>query len=332
MKPGKPTTFASMPKRPAPESPPSDPAPRCLFFGLPGNPVSCLVTLSLLVLPAVRCLRGLPAAQCLHTEARARLVGPKDLKLDPERFEYHRYSPLLSFGNRSIHKHANNVSLLYIYIAPPPPSAPYLRGIAEFHMERSGGWLQVRSTGEQRSSRLLSMRSANALIVLVRRCNIMHNIMTRCLTRCVHPSHAAPASGQRRGTRGELCHGAAHRARATPGLRSDLQRTPPGRGSDMQPLLRHRLLVDLVAGAACGVRVGHCPRPAYLRASIRARPYPCGCSHGYSHRGSEAEGGRPCCSACGEETFPGGLAHYKRPGKTYSNSCQIVLACIVTCF
>ena len=81
MKPGKPTTFASINRANG---------SRCFFFGLPGNPVSCLVTCALMVTPAVKILKGVPLAQCLHTQIQAKLVG-SDLKLDPERVEYHRY-------------------------------------------------------------------------------------------------------------------------------------------------------------------------------------------------------------------------------------------------
>ena len=49
MKPGKPLTFASLQ---APEG------HRCLVFGLPGNPVSCLVCFNLFVLPALRRMSG----------------------------------------------------------------------------------------------------------------------------------------------------------------------------------------------------------------------------------------------------------------------------------
>jgi molybdopterin biosynthesis enzyme len=81
MKPGKPTTFASINRANG---------SRCFFFGLPGNPVSCLVTCALMVSPAVKILKGVPLSQCLHTQIQAKLVG-SDLKLDPERVEYHRY-------------------------------------------------------------------------------------------------------------------------------------------------------------------------------------------------------------------------------------------------
>eukprot|EP01032_Pedospumella_encystans_P018297 gene18297-20834_t len=60
-----------------------------LFFGLPGNPVSCLVTKALFVDPAVRRLQGLDSEACLHPQLTVTLAG-SSIKLDPERPEYHR--------------------------------------------------------------------------------------------------------------------------------------------------------------------------------------------------------------------------------------------------
>jgi molybdopterin biosynthesis enzyme len=51
MKPGKPSTFASIPKQSG--------AGSCYFFGLPGNPVSCLVCKTLLVDCALKRLQGI---------------------------------------------------------------------------------------------------------------------------------------------------------------------------------------------------------------------------------------------------------------------------------
>ncbi|KAK9840649.1 hypothetical protein WJX81_006905 [Elliptochloris bilobata] len=126
MKPGKPLTFATL------EIPAAGGSTRpLLVFGLPGNPVSSIVTFTLVVLPALRKLAGWldPSLRRVH----ARLAAP--LKLDPERPEYHR---------------------------------------ATLHWERRlgmeegavGGELVAESTGGQISSRLLSMRSANALLEL----------------------------------------------------------------------------------------------------------------------------------------------------------------------
>jgi hypothetical protein len=114
MKPGKPTTFATLKK--------SD--RNVLFFGLPGNPVSCLVTKSLFVDPALRKLQGLNSAESMHAQLIVEIDS--DLKLDPERPEYHRA----------------------------------ILGISSY------GSVTAKSTGIQRSSRLLSMSSANALLCL----------------------------------------------------------------------------------------------------------------------------------------------------------------------
>jgi gephyrin len=117
LKPGKPCTFATVQHRGA----------RRLVFGLPGNPVSSLVTFYLLVLPAIQSMAGRrnPGLRRVH----AHLAAP--LRLDPARPEYHRahvqWVPSLASG--------------------------------------AGGWLAT-STGNQASSRLLSMYGANALLEL----------------------------------------------------------------------------------------------------------------------------------------------------------------------
>ena len=100
MKPGKPTTFATLPRgallgeeeeaveEEAVEAPlgatPAAPSTAAagggggetLLFALPGNPVSALVTAQLLVVPALKRLAGLPPAQCVHAQARAVLLAP----------------------------------------------------------------------------------------------------------------------------------------------------------------------------------------------------------------------------------------------------------------
>lgn len=52
MKPGKPLTFASIPRTK------KGPEDQLLVFGLPGNPVSSIVTFNLAALPAIRKLGG----------------------------------------------------------------------------------------------------------------------------------------------------------------------------------------------------------------------------------------------------------------------------------
>lgn len=116
MKPGKPLTFATL-------SPSNDPSQTLLVFGLPGNPVSSLVTFHLCVIPVLRKLRGDPSPHLLRV--RAKTVAP--LPLDPVRPEYHR---------------------------------------ATLRWHDGQGCYTAHSTGGQRSSRLLSMRSANALLQL----------------------------------------------------------------------------------------------------------------------------------------------------------------------
>ncbi|ETW09211.1 hypothetical protein, variant 3 [Aphanomyces invadans] len=78
MKPGKPTTVATVPIGGVDK----------LVFALPGNPVSCLVTSCLLVQPALKRLRGHTIAQSSPVVFQARLLHP--LPLDRDRPEYHR--------------------------------------------------------------------------------------------------------------------------------------------------------------------------------------------------------------------------------------------------
>eukprot|EP01038_Epipyxis_sp_PR26KG_P013753 gene13753-18445_t len=119
MKPGKPTTFATVPH--------TDGSGKVtLFFGLPGNPVSCLVTKSLFVDPSLKRLQGLTSESCLHPQLLVKTCN-SDIILDPERPEYHR---------------------------------------AYLHVNSETGVVYAESTGNQRSSRLLSMKSANALLFL----------------------------------------------------------------------------------------------------------------------------------------------------------------------
>ncbi|GAD91772.1 hypothetical protein ATEG_02421 [Paecilomyces variotii No. 5] len=147
MKPGKPTTFATVPFKPATAS--SDASAQQeretkLIFSLPGNPASALVTLNLFVLPSLHKLSGmgqtpladtvpkpqtalgLPSVSALLTHA---------IPLDPKRTEYHRAIVVSS---------------------------------------RDDGRLYATSTGlggpgagaGQRSSRVGSLAGANALLVL----------------------------------------------------------------------------------------------------------------------------------------------------------------------
>ncbi len=117
MKPGKPLTFATV----------VIDGRQKLVFGLPGNPVSSLVTYYLFVVPALHQLAGWPDPHLPRIQAH--LAQP--LPLDAYRPEYHRATLI---WERSLN-------------------------------EGRGGYLAT-STGSQSSSRLLSMRTANALLEL----------------------------------------------------------------------------------------------------------------------------------------------------------------------
>ncbi len=92
MKPGKPTTFASITVNSGSNSGScSSSCKRVFVFALPGNPVSCMVTKTLLVSPALRRLEGQSMEQALPEELEASLFDTQ-IHLDRERWEYHRVS------------------------------------------------------------------------------------------------------------------------------------------------------------------------------------------------------------------------------------------------
>ncbi|XVF69338.1 hypothetical protein PTKIN_Ptkin11bG0072500 [Pterospermum kingtungense] len=123
MKPGKPLTFAEIYLNQAENAPVN----KVLAFGLPGNPVSCLVCFHLFVVPTIRHLAGWPNPHLLRVQARIQ----QPIKTDRVRPEFHR---------ATIRWEVNDGS-----------------GNPGFVAE---------STGHQMSSRLLSMKSANALLEL----------------------------------------------------------------------------------------------------------------------------------------------------------------------
>ncbi|GLT48396.1 hypothetical protein SLA2020_220260 [Shorea laevis] len=123
MKPGKPTTFAEIKFKPVENTTKN----KVLAFGLPGNPVSCLVCFNLYVVPAIRQVAGWANPNLVRVKARVQQA----IKTDPVRPEFHR---------AIIRWEANDGS-----------------GSPGFVAE---------STGHQMSSRLLSMKSANALLEL----------------------------------------------------------------------------------------------------------------------------------------------------------------------
>lgn len=116
MKPGKPTTFATVPVKDNDGRRVSK-----VIFSLPGNPASALVTFHLFVLPSLHKQSGITPAGL----PRVPVVLAHEFRLDP-RPEYHRV--VVTVG--------------------------------------SDGQLAASSTGMQRSSRVGSLRSANALLCL----------------------------------------------------------------------------------------------------------------------------------------------------------------------
>ncbi|KAJ5952599.1 uncharacterized protein N7479_011012 [Penicillium vulpinum] len=142
MKPGKPTTFATVPFKPTGDATSSQQERQSkLIFSLPGNPASALVTLNLFVLPSLHKLTGLGhSSQALSSKPwlapqlglpRVAVVLTHHFPLDPMRTEYHR---------------------------------------AVVTASRSDGRLYATSTGVegagQRSSKVGSLAKANALVVL----------------------------------------------------------------------------------------------------------------------------------------------------------------------
>ncbi|XP_008787719.1 molybdopterin biosynthesis protein CNX1 [Phoenix dactylifera] len=123
MKPGKPLMFAQITIK----SKENKLAKTVLAFGLPGNPVSCLVCFNLFVVPAIRHLSGWSNPQLQRVSAR--LAQP--IRTDPHRPEHHR-------------------------------------AIIRWELDDGSGGpgFVAESTGQQMSSRLLSMKSANALLEL----------------------------------------------------------------------------------------------------------------------------------------------------------------------
>ncbi|KAL0577450.1 hypothetical protein V5O48_004519 [Marasmius crinis-equi] len=78
IKPGKPTTFATIPLADGKAKP---------MFALPGNPASALVTFYMFVLPALRRLGGWPEKMCQLPRVQVELQS--SMRLDP-RTEFHR--------------------------------------------------------------------------------------------------------------------------------------------------------------------------------------------------------------------------------------------------
>jgi len=117
MKPGKPTTFATVPLK-------TNTGERIekTIFALPGNPASAIVTLHLFVLPSLHFASGVSPAGL----PRITVSLGHEFRVDPQRTEYHR---------------------------------------AVVRVTKKGE-LKAVSTGGQRSSKVGSLKSANALLCL----------------------------------------------------------------------------------------------------------------------------------------------------------------------
>ena len=84
MKPGKPTTFATVPFK----SNDGDRNTHRLIFSLPGNPASAMVTLHLFILPSLRKAKGVKELEV--SLPKCLVVMDEDVKCDPKREEYCR--------------------------------------------------------------------------------------------------------------------------------------------------------------------------------------------------------------------------------------------------
>lgn len=129
MKPGKPTTFASIPFKQTDTGVRRNSSK--LLFGLPGNPASALVTANLFVLPCLQKMAGLPLDENGQWGLpRVRVRVASRVRCDKARVEYHR---------------------------------------VVVHVDPGDGKLVATSTGFQRSSRVGSLATANALLELPQR-------------------------------------------------------------------------------------------------------------------------------------------------------------------
>ncbi|RAL14989.1 bifunctional molybdopterin adenylyltransferase MobB/molybdopterin molybdotransferase MoeA family protein [Aspergillus homomorphus CBS 101889] len=144
MKPGKPTTFATVPFKPSAATAAQDvqqERTNKLIFALPGNPASALVTLNLFVLPSLHKLMGMG-----HRRQGGAAAGAGSVPLG---------LPLVS------------VALAHAFPADPKRTE-YHRAVVT--ASRADGRLYATSTGVdgvgQRSSRVGSLASANALVVI----------------------------------------------------------------------------------------------------------------------------------------------------------------------
>ncbi|KAJ5811698.1 hypothetical protein N7474_007999 [Penicillium riverlandense] len=151
MKPGKPTTFATVPFKAATDESGSVSSQQerqsKLIFSLPGNPASALVTLNLFVLPSLHKLMGMGVGVDANET--------KSMKLSKSTIPQSLGLPLVAV-------------VLTHHFPLDPKRTEYHRAVVT--ASRCDGRLYATSTGVkgvgQRSSRVGSLASANALVVL----------------------------------------------------------------------------------------------------------------------------------------------------------------------
>ncbi|EFJ48728.1 hypothetical protein VOLCADRAFT_90518 [Volvox carteri f. nagariensis] len=159
MKPGKPLTFATLEIA-------EQGGRQMLVFGLPGNPVSSFVCFNLVVLPAIRKMAGWAAPELRRVAARL----TRDIPQDPERPEYHRAT--LSWGptppglasptNTNTNTNTDTNTNTTPNIVSGEAASQQQQQQQPAPLDACELW--AHSTGNQISSRLLSARSANALL------------------------------------------------------------------------------------------------------------------------------------------------------------------------
>ncbi|CAI9105833.1 OLC1v1004851C1 [Oldenlandia corymbosa var. corymbosa] len=170
MKPGKPLTFAEV----VHGSNEDTGLNKILAFGLPGNPVSCLVCFNLFVIPAVRRLSGWADPNLPRVHARLK----QSIKSDAMRPEFHRAIVSWEFDKAN--------------------------GLPGFVAE---------STGHQMSSRLLSMKSANALLQLPASGKLIPagSLVPAILISDIRSISASPKSSSQTGNIGQSSEGTEYR-------------------------------------------------------------------------------------------------------------------------
>ena len=147
MKPGKPTTFATVNKT----------NNKCFLFGLPGNPVSCLVCKALIVDPLVDLLQrgGVVSGSGATMTATATVGGQRGMS---------KQELILSQHATPQYTTEVNATLQDLSVKMDIERPEYHRCVVVYDTTTST--YHAYSTGIQQSSRMLSLRTANALLIV----------------------------------------------------------------------------------------------------------------------------------------------------------------------